>query len=105
MMKISTLALLIALSPAVAMAANANAQATSAAVPVTEAGAQQALLSPERIRELLVAQGALHVAPLKRISANEYETKVLTAAKGWSKVYVDGRTGQVIDDPMRGFRH
>lgn len=104
MMKISTLALAIALSPALALAANAGDADKIATQQVTTVTAQPQL-SPERIRELLVAQGALHVAPLKRISSNEYETKVLTAAKGWSKVYVDGRTGQVIDDPMRSFRH
>ena len=104
MMKISTLALAIALSPAIALAANAN-DAMKATAPASEAAASQNLLSPERIRELLVAQGALHVSPLKRVSSNEYEAKILTAAKGWNKVFIDARTGQVTDDPMRAFRH
>jgi hypothetical protein len=100
MLRKTTLILALALTPALAMAANAG-DTVKRTAPLVEGG----LLSPERVRELLTAQGALHVSPLKRVGANDYKAKILTAAKGWNKVYVDGRTGKVIDDPLYGFRH
>jgi hypothetical protein len=102
MNKLSALVLVAALSPALALAANANDAAPAA---VTEVAATQSLLPPERIREILISQGAKHVSPLKRIGASDYEAKILTAEKGWNKVFIDGHTGKVIEDPMRGFRN
>ncbi|TAN57136.1 MAG: hypothetical protein EPN26_02785, partial [Rhodospirillales bacterium] len=60
-------------------------------VPAKAVSAKQ-VLTADQIRDMLTAQGALHVSPLKRVNAGAYEARILTQ-KGWTKVYVDATSG------------
>ncbi|MBF0167936.1 MAG: PepSY domain-containing protein [Alphaproteobacteria bacterium] len=85
----------IALAPTLALAAPSQ---------MTDKAFAKQTVSAQNVRDMLSAQGALHVSPVKRISANTYETKILTNNKGWTKVYVDATTGKEINDPLYAFR-
>ncbi|TAN49580.1 MAG: hypothetical protein EPN26_11125 [Rhodospirillales bacterium] len=101
MLKKTTLAIAIALAPSLALAATGT---TRDFAPVSGKADAKAAITTEQVRDMLAAQGALHVSPVKRIRDGVYETKILTTQKGWTKVYVDARTGKMIDDPLLAFR-
>ncbi|MBF0354197.1 MAG: PepSY domain-containing protein [Alphaproteobacteria bacterium] len=95
MLKKTTLAIAIALAPTLALAAPSQ---------MTAAPSQKSTVTPETVRGMLLSQGALHVSPVKRLHNGTYEVKILTSQKGWTKVYVDGRSGKQINDPLYAFR-
>ncbi len=95
MIKKTFIAAAIALAPTLALAAPSQMSDKASAKPA---------ISAEQVRDMLSAQGALHVSPVKRAHANAYEAKILTSQKGWTKVYVDASTGRQINDPLYAFR-
>ncbi|TAN57137.1 MAG: hypothetical protein EPN26_02790 [Rhodospirillales bacterium] len=101
MMKKATLAIAIALAPSLALAATGTTRDFASA---TDKAGAKAVLSTEQVRDMLAAQGALHVSPIKRVKHGAYEARILTSQKGWTKVYVDAASGKMIDDPLYAFR-
>jgi hypothetical protein len=95
MIKQTALAIAIALAPTLALAAPSQ---------MTDKASAKQTVTAQNVHDMLSAQGALHVSPVKRVSANTYETKILTSQKGWTKVYVDASTGKEINDPLYAFR-
>ena len=92
MLKKTSLALAIALVPSFAFAAVDSSTSVSK------------MQSRQDVRASLSVEGVLHVSPVKLIRQGVYEAKILTREQGWTKVYVDARSGQRINDSLIAFR-